>query len=77
MIEVNNINKMKSFALDEKFLKKESFYLSIGRLTNQKTLNLIKEFSKISQLKVNQLCIIGDGEKKQYLQINYSKQNGR
>ena len=70
VIEVNNINKMKSFALDEKFLKKESFYLSIGRLTNQKNFEfLIKEFSKISHnLKVNQLCIIGDGEKKQYLQ---------
>lgn len=70
VIEVSNINKMKSFALDEKFLKKESFYLSIGRLTNQKNFEfLIKEFSRIShKLKVNQLCIIGDGEKKQYLQ---------
>ena len=70
VIEVGNINKMKSFSLDEKFLKKESFYLSIGRLTNQKNYEfLIKEFSKIShKLKVNQLCIIGDGEKKQYLQ---------
>ena len=80
VIEVSNINKMKSFALDEKFLKKESFYLSIGRLTNQKNFEfLIKEFSKIShKLKVNQLCIIGDGEKKKTsAEINYSKQNGR
>ena len=70
VIEVRNINKMKSCALDEKFLKKDGFYLSVGRLTNQKNFEfLIKEFSKIShKLKVDQLCIIGDGEKKEYLQ---------
>ena len=70
VIEVRNIHKMKSFALEEKFLKKDSFYLSIGRLTKQKNFEfLIKEFSKISnKFEVYQLCIIGDGEKKEYLQ---------
>lgn len=70
VIEVRNIHKMKSLSLEEKFLKKDSFYLSIGRLTNQKNFEfLIKEFSKISnKLKVYKLCIIGDGEKKEYLQ---------
>ena len=69
VIEVNNINTLKKEKFENILLKKNDFYLSIGRFTKQKNFDfLVKEFSEVvDKLKIKKLCIIGDGEQRDYL----------
>ena len=77
VIDVNEINKLKSENINNPLLKDKNFYLAIGRFTNQKNfIFLVKEFSSIvNKLKTNKLCIIGDGEQKNLLQKFINKKN--
>ena len=63
VINCNLINKKKKENLEENFLNKE-FYLSIGRLTNQKNFEfLLNSFCiNIDKFKVKKLVILGEGE---------------
>jgi len=63
VINCNLINKKKKENLIESFLDQE-FYLSIGRLTDQKNFKfLINSFSKnINKFKIKKLVILGEGE---------------
>jgi len=69
VINCNLINVKKREDLDEGFLN-DKFYLSIGRLTNQKNFEfLLNSFSKnISKFNIKKLVILGEGE-------NYTKLN--
>ena len=64
IVSVREINKKKKEKVDENFNDNE-FYVSIGRLTDQKNFEfLIDVFSKnIEKFKVKKLYIIGEGEK--------------
>jgi glycosyltransferase involved in cell wall biosynthesis len=63
IINCNLINKKKKENLEEGFLNKE-FYLSIGRLTNQKNFEfLLNSFCiNIDKFKVKKLVVLGEGE---------------
>jgi len=63
IINCNLINKKKKENLEESFLNKE-FYLSIGRLTNQKNFEfLLNSFClNIDKFKVKKLVVLGEGE---------------
>ena len=79
VINCNEITIKKRIELDENYLNKD-YYLSIGRLTNQKNLSfLIKVFSENYQkFKNKKLVIVGDGENQTRLQemiINYKMEN--
>ena len=79
VINCNEINIMKKISLDEVFLDKD-YYLSIGRLTDQKNFKfLIKVFSKnYHKFKNKKLVIIGEGENYDYLKqmiIKYKMTN--
>jgi glycosyltransferase involved in cell wall biosynthesis len=79
VINCNLINKKKKENLIESFLDQE-FYLSIGRLTDQKNFEfLINSFSKnINKFKIKKLVILGEGENDKKLKKlikNYSMEN--
>ena len=79
VINCNEINTKKKILLDENFLNKD-YYLSIGRLTNQKNFTfLIRAFSENHhKFKNKKLVIIGEGENHALLQsmiIKYQMQN--
>jgi glycosyltransferase involved in cell wall biosynthesis len=63
VINCNLINKKKKENLEESFLNEE-FYLSIGRLTNQKNFEfLLNSFCiNIDKFKVKKLVVLGEGE---------------
>jgi glycosyltransferase involved in cell wall biosynthesis len=69
IINCNEINIKQKSHLNEVFLNKD-YYLSIGRLTNQKNFKfLIKVFSEnCYKFKNKKLVIIGEGENYNYLQ---------
>ncbi len=66
---VLKVREFKKHLLKEKDLPKRKYFISVGRLTNQKNFSyLIDEFSKF--LKINtdyDLYIFGEGENKEYL----------
>ena len=79
VINCNEIKIIKKISLDEVFLDKD-YYLSIGRLTDQKNFKfLIKVFSKnYHKFKNKKLVIIGEGENYDYLKqmiIKYKMTN--
>ena len=65
IIEYGEIKDKKNIKIDKNF-NNFKFYLSIGRLTEQKNFSfLIKMFSKYNKnFKINKLLIIGEGEEK-------------
>ena len=65
IIEYKEIKDKKNINIDKNF-DNFKFYLSIGRLTEQKNFSfLIKMFSKYNKnFKINKLLIIGEGEEK-------------
>jgi len=65
IIEYREIKDKKNINIDKNF-DNFKFYLSIGRLTEQKNFSfLIKMFSKYNKnFKINKLLIIGEGEEK-------------
>ena len=65
IIEYGEIKDKKNIKIDKNF-DNFKFYLSIGRLTEQKNFSfLIKMFSKYNKnFKINKLLIIGEGEEK-------------
>jgi len=76
IIVTNEIDKKKGEELNENFYKKK-FYISIGRLTNQKNFEfLIDAFSKnINKFKVKRLYIVGDGENYNFLKKKIDQNN--
>ncbi|MDC0469135.1 glycosyltransferase [Candidatus Pelagibacter sp.] len=75
---IKDINKKKKESIDDEFkIKKNDYYLSIGRLTKQKNfIFLIKCFSKIINEKNNiKLAIIGVGEDKDKIERLIKKNN--
>ena len=76
IIEYGEIKDKKNIKIDKNF-NNFKFYLSIGRLTEQKNFSfLIKMFSKHNKnFKINKLLIIGDGEEKNNLQELIKKNN--
>ena len=76
IIEYEEIKEKKNISIDKNF-DNSKFYLSIGRLTEQKNFSfLIKMFSKHNKnFKINKLLIIGDGEEKNNLQELIKKYN--
>jgi len=76
IIVTKEIDKKKREKLDEDFYKKK-FYISIGRLTNQKNFDfLIDVFSKnINKFKIKRLYIIGKGENYNVLKKKIHKNN--
>ena len=69
VIESKKINFLKKIPLDQAYIANQDYYLAIGRLTNQKNFSfLINAFSEIiDQLLIKKLCIIGDGEQRNFL----------
>ena len=67
--KLNKINFLKKIPLDQAYIANQDYYLAIGRLTNQKNFSfLINAFSEIiDQLLIKKLCIIGDGEQRNFL----------
>jgi glycosyltransferase involved in cell wall biosynthesis len=79
VINCNEITEKKKIELDEEYLNKD-YYLSIGRLTDQKNFNfLIKVFSEnYKKFRIKKLVIVGDGENQTDLKEmikNYKMEN--
>lgn len=79
VIIYNQIFNEKKEKLEENFLN-DKFYLSVGRLTNQKNFEfLISSFCKnINKFKIKKLVILGEGENKKKLKkliAKYSMEN--
>ena len=76
IIITKEIDKKKREKLNEDFYQKK-FYISIGRLTNQKNFDfLINVFSKnINKIKIKKLYIIGEGENYNVLKKKIHKNN--
>lgn len=76
IIITKEIDKKKREKLNEDFYQKK-FYISIGRLTNQKNFDfLINVFSKnINKFKIKKLYIIGEGENYNVLKKKIHKNN--
>ena len=66
VINIKEINEQKKIKIDEVYLHKKKYFISIGRLTKQKNFDLlIKAFSKfLKENKDYNLVIIGEGEEK-------------
>jgi len=80
ILNCNLINNKKKEDLDENFLN-DKYYLSIGRLTNQKNFKfLINSFIKnVNKFKIKKLVILGEGENclelKKIIKKNFMEKN--
>lgn len=76
IISIKNISFLKKVKIEEKYLDKEKFIISIGRLTYQKNFEfLINNFTEFKKITPNlKLIILGEGELKQNL-LNLIKKN--
>lgn len=70
VLNLKDISDKKYEIISEEFLKKEKYFLSIGRLTKQKNFDfLLNVFAKIlATSKQHKLVIIGEGEERKNLQ---------
>ena len=77
VLNLKDISNKKHKIIPEHYLKKEKYFLSIGRLTKQKNFNLLlNAFRKIlHNNKQYKLVIIGDGEDRKNLNKIINKHN--
>jgi glycosyltransferase involved in cell wall biosynthesis len=77
VLNLKDISNKKHEIIPEHYLKKEKYFLSIGRLTKQKNFNLLlNAFRKIlPNNKQYKLVIIGDGEDRKSLNKIINKHN--
>jgi len=77
VLNLKDISNKKHEIIPEHYLKKEKYFLSIGRLTKQKNFNLLlNAFRKIlPNNKQYKLVIIGDGEDRKRLNKIINKHN--
>ena len=77
VLNLKDISNKKHEIIPEHYLKKEKYFLSIGRLTKQKNFNLLlNAFRKIlPNNKQYKLVIIGDGEDRKNLNKIINKHN--